>query len=275
MVDSLVPFNTSIVCITADGFGYGEDGNAWGGEVLVGGLSDYERKGGLMIQKYTGGDLSAVYSSRALIGILGNELESEELLQILESAEIAPGKHITPELLRILLQASDKEINIVRSTSAGRVLDAVAVALGVANQNSYDGECPMKLEALAKETDLRLETEFVQSEYGPTVDTTHLLKQVIDLRNTGVSRPDLAYAAQWSLGYGLAEIACDVASDEGLIHVGFSGGVAVNRIITHAIVDYVRNQKLVPLLHSLIPPGDGGVSVGQVATAAARLVEET
>jgi hydrogenase maturation protein HypF len=200
-------------------------------------------------------------------------LESKKILQILGSSEISPGKQITPDLLQVLLQASEREINIVRSSSAGRVLDAVAVALGVSNQNSYDGECPMKLEASARETDLRLKTEFVQSEYGPILDTTYLLRQIIDLRNSGVSRPDLAYAAQWSLGQGLAEIACDVATDEGLIHVGFSGGVAVNRIITHAIVDHIRNRNLVPVLHSLIPPGDGGVSVGQVATAAGRLAK--
>ncbi len=273
MVDGLIPFNTNIVCITADGYGYGTDGNAWGGEILVGGFSDSERMGGLMVQKYTGGDLSAIYSSRPFIGILGDELESEKILQILGSSEISPGKQITPELLQVLLQASEQEINIVRSSSAGRVLDAVAVALGVANQNSYDGECPMKLEASARETDLRLKPEFVQSEYGPTLDTTYLLRQIVELREKGVSRPELAYAAQWFLGQGLAEIACDVATDEGLIHVGFSGGVAVNRIITYAIVDHVRNRNLVPVLHSLIPPGDGGVSVGQVATAAARLVE--
>jgi len=89
MVDSLIPINNRIVCITADGYGYGEDGNAWGGEVLVGGLRNYERKGGLMVQDYTGGDLSAVYSSRAFLGIVGNEIGTEKILQILSSAEVS------------------------------------------------------------------------------------------------------------------------------------------------------------------------------------------
>ncbi|MCK5265629.1 MAG: carbamoyltransferase HypF, partial [Candidatus Thorarchaeota archaeon] len=55
MVDSLIPIDNHIVCITADGYGHGEDGNAWGGEILVGGFRNYERKGGLMVQDYTGG----------------------------------------------------------------------------------------------------------------------------------------------------------------------------------------------------------------------------
>ena len=65
-----------------------------------------------------------------------------------------------------------------------------------------------------------------------------------------------------------------MAQEEGILHVGFSGGVAVNRIITRAITDQIQKYNLVPVLHSLVPPGDGGISVGQVATAAAKLTQE-
>ena len=274
MVDGLIPSDNRIVCITADGYGYGEDGNAWGGEVLVGGFRNYERKGGLMIQNYTGGDLSAVYSSRAFLGIVGNKIGYEKILQILGSAEVSSGKKVTADILEILVKASEKGINIVKSSSTGRVLDAIAVALGICTQNSYDGECPMKLEAVARKSDFQLKTEFFKSDYGTVLDTTQLLLQIAELREKGMSRSELAYAAQWSIGQSLAEIACEVAQDEGILHIGFSGGVAVNRIITKAVSDQVRKQDLIPIRHSLIPPGDGGISVGQVATAAVRLIEE-
>jgi hydrogenase maturation protein HypF len=274
MVDTLIPINNRIVCITADGYGYGEDGNAWGGEVLVGGLRNYERKGGLMVQDYTGGDLSAVYSSRTFLGIVGNEIGTEKILQILSSAEVSSGQKVTTDMLEILMKASERKINTVRSSSTGRVLDAIAVALGICTQNSYDGECPMKLEAVSRKSDFQLKTEYIKSDYGPVLDTTQLLLQILELREKGMSRSELAYAAQWSIGQSLAEIACEVAQDEGILHVGFSGGVAVNRIITKAVADQVRKHKLLPILHSLVPPGDGGISVGQVATAVARLTEE-
>ena len=106
------------------------------------------------------------------------------------------------------------------------------------------------------------------------LDTTHLLLQILDFKKKGMKCSELAYAAQYSIGQGLSDIACDVAQDEGILHVGFSGGVAVNRIITRAITDQIRSYNLVPILHSLVPPGDGGISVGQVATAAAKLIEE-
>ncbi|MBE0526779.1 MAG: carbamoyltransferase HypF, partial [Candidatus Thorarchaeota archaeon] len=121
IVDGLIPIDNRIVCITADGYGYGEDGTAWGGEVLVGGLKDYERKGGLIAQDYTGGDLSAIYSSRAFLGIVGDKMESEKILQILASAEVSPSQKITADMLDILVKASNRKLNTVRSTSTGRV----------------------------------------------------------------------------------------------------------------------------------------------------------
>ena len=273
IVDGLIPIDNRIVCITADGYGYGEDGTAWGGEVLVGGLKDYERKGGLIAQDYTGGDLSAVYSSRAFLGIVGDKMESEKILQILASAEVSPSQKITEDMLDILVKASNRKLNTVRSTSTGRVLDSVAVALGICTENSYDGECPMKLEAIARRSDIQLDMEFIKSSYGQVLDTTHLLLQIIELREKGLNRSELAYAAQQSIGRGLAEIACEVAKEEGILHVGFSGGVALNRIITKSIANHIQENKLVSIFHSFVPLGDGGVSVGQVATAAARLIE--
>jgi hydrogenase maturation protein HypF len=272
-VDSLIPFDNRIVCITADGYGYGEDGTAWGGEILVGDLNDYERKGGLMAQDYTGGDLSAIYSPRAFLGIVGDELKHQKILQILGPAEISSNQKITENLLDVLSKASENKINTIKSTSTGRVLDAIAVALGICNQNSYDGECPMKLESVARRSDIQLETEFIKSNYGRVLDTTHLLLEVVELKDKGINRSELAYAAQQSIGQGLADIACEIAQDEGILHVGFSGGVAVNRIITKATANHIQKNNLVPILHSFVPPGDGGISVGQVATAAARMVE--
>ena len=132
----------------------------------------------------------------------------------------------------------------------------------------------MKLEAAARHTDLRIDSDIVNSDYGPVLDTTHSLLEILDMRERGVSRAELAYAAQWHLGESLARIACDVAIDQEILHVGFSGGVALNRIVTASIQNQVHEYRLVPLLHSLVPPGDGGVSVGQVATAATRLVNQ-
>ena len=111
----------------------------------------------------------------------------------------------------------------------------------------------MKLEAIARRSDIQLEMEFIESNYGRVLDTTHLLLQIVELKGKGKSRAELAYAAQQLIGQGLADIACEAAQEEGILHVGFSGGVAVNRIITKAVANHIKKYDLVPILHSFVP----------------------
>ena len=275
IVDHKLPIDTSIVCITADGYGFGQDGNGWGGEILLGGLGDFRKMGGLKSVDYPGGDLTAVYAARSVVGILnsylGNSLERNDFLRIVDSAPIGHDTKMTSDTFDILIDSLSRQISTMSSTSAGRFLDAVAMILGASSENSYDGECPMKLEALAKTTELQIRPRFMKTKGGLTLDTSHGLMQVLELKNKGVNRQEIAYAAQWYLGDSLAHIACGVAEENQVQHVGFSGGVALNRIITKAVVNRINQEKFIPLIHSNVPPGDGGISIGQVVVAAANL----
>jgi len=273
IVDHSIPSDTSIVCITVDGFGLGSDGNAWGGEILLGDLRDFDRVGGILSVDYPGGDLSAIYAARPTLGLLNGHLDKDQLFEILDGSPIGPNTIVDRQTLNMLIDTLDRGVNTMKSTSAGRFLDSVAMVLGVCSENSYDGECPMKLEAASKESDLRISAEYVTREKRSYLDTSDALLKIIDLKKNGVSRHEIAYAAHWYLGTALAEIACDVAVQEGVEHVGFSGGVALNRIITKAVVDRVNQENLNPLIHNRVPPGDGGISIGQVAFAGAKLVD--
>ena len=275
IVDHRLPYDTSIVCITTDGYGYGQDGNGWGGEILIGGLKDFRKMGGLKSIDYPGGDLTAVYAARSVIGILkdylGSSIEKENLLQILESAPIGRDTSLTSDMFDVLIDSLNHKINTMSSTSAGRFLDAVSMILDVSSENSYDGECPMKLESIAKTSDIEIRPRFVEKNKELILDTSDALMQVLELKKDGMNRQEIAYAAQWYLGESLANIGSQVAKDNEIKFVGFSGGVALNRIITRAVINCVKTEKLVPLIHRFVPPGDGGVSIGQVAVAAAKL----
>ncbi|MFW9786645.1 MAG: hypothetical protein ACFFE2_06010 [Candidatus Thorarchaeota archaeon] len=270
--------DTSIVCITVDEYGFGMDSNGWGEEVLIGGLRDFKKVGGLKGVDYPSGDLSAVFAARSAIGILnsylGNSLERNDLLlRVIESVPIAPDTRITSDILSILIDSINRQIGVMNSTSAGRFLDAVAIVLGISSMNSYDRECPMKLEAFAKPTKKQIKPRFIKSRDGLNLDTSHGLMQVHELKEQCVSEHEIAYAAQWYLGEALAYIACKVAKENQVQHVGFSGGVALNRIITRAVVNHVSRDDLIPLIHRDVPLGDGGISIGQVAVAAGNLID--
>lgn len=269
-VDHGIKSDTSIVCITADGYGYGTDSSGWGGEILVGNMADSQRKGGLKRQSYSGGDLSARYAVRAVHGILGKVLSEDDFLEKFGGASIGDTLTLTSKTMNILSSSTQGGIGALESSSAGRFLDAAAMLLEICSENSYDAECPMKLESTARANDLRIDPVFIEGDYGILLDTTRSLEDLLNLKESGYSVPDLAYAIQHHLGWSLADIACRVAASEGIRVVGFSGGVALNRIVTQAMSNCVKNHGLDFLIHRSIPPGDGGVSVGQVASAAVR-----
>ncbi|MFX0054670.1 MAG: carbamoyltransferase HypF [Candidatus Hermodarchaeota archaeon] len=273
LVDNSMDLDTSIVCITADGYGYSPDGEGWGGDILVGNAAEFVRKGGLNPSPFPGGDLSARYAARSLVGILGNRLPIERFLPTILGRPIASNENLDEHTLPILLQAMTQHINVLRSTSVGRFLDAVAVSLGVCSENSYDGECPMKLEAHSTNSDLNIESDFISNGNVIELNPAESLNQILELIREGHSTNKIAYAVHRHVGKALAEMACRIADNEGINHVGFSGGVALNRIITETLVDVIRSKGKQPLIHRHIPPGDGGISAGQVAVAAARMMK--
>ncbi|MHA1881673.1 MAG: carbamoyltransferase HypF [Candidatus Thorarchaeota archaeon] len=273
LVDHKIPVDTRIVCITADGYGYGLDGSAWGGEVLEGDANSFTNVGGIKQSLHPGGDLSAKYAVRPLLGILRNHMDVSEILSLVGNVPIGPDTTATDSSLAMLMLAVDQDINTVRSSSAGRFLDAVALTLGICSANTYDGECPMKLEAISKETDLKIVPKYIADGKRTKLDTADLLLQVVDLRMNGTHIPHIAYAAQWHLGLALAEIAIEAAKAGDNQYIGFSGGVALNTIITRSVVKCIEEAGYTPLLHRNVPPGDGGISIGQVAVAAARVQE--
>jgi len=259
-----LPHGSRIVCITVDGYGYSPTGDAWGGEILLGDYDEYQRVGGLSHSILPGGDLSARYATRSLLGILGDEVSLSKIVEISKGHHVAAGTPANHETLEMLYESLKKRINTVDTTSAGRFLDASALVLGICGENTYDGECPMRLEATARDRGIHLDSAFVDSKDGFNLDTKGLLLQVIRRFEEGASPEGLAYATLHSLGTSLASASCDIAEEEGLRYVGLSGGVALNRIVTRAVIDQIDDRGLTPLIHERVPPGDGGISLGQI-----------
>ncbi|TXT56837.1 MAG: Carbamoyltransferase [Candidatus Thorarchaeota archaeon] len=268
IVDHEFPIDTTITCITADGYGFGSDGGAWGGEILVGGLKEFERYGNLEPMIYPGGDLSAQFAIRPVLGLLNGILDPEQILEIVEKSKVAPNQETTESVLQLLQQTIEKGINSIFSSSVGRYLDAVSAVLGVCTENTYDGECPMKLEAISKETTTRFIPRMKSQ--GKILDVKNMILDIVNLAKQGEPTSELAFAAQWAIGEGLARIAIKAAEEYDTEYIGFSGGVALNRIITSAIMNTVNSGGYKSLIHRKVPPGDGGISIGQIAVAAAR-----
>ena len=260
------------VGVVADGIGYGSDGTSWGGEVMIADMGSFERVGGLMKQPMLGGDLATQFPARMVAGILWGALDPPEVEQVLKEFCLSGFRHGDREI-GVVLRQLERSLNVFWTSSCGRVLDAVACLLGICCERTYEGEPAIKLEAAANGVDpnhLRLETSIKSVNGMKVFDTSRFLVDIVDALRNGVPRKQIAAAAQRALAEGLAQIAIDVASAKGIKIVGGSGGVFYNRAITATVRKSVEEFGLKFIQHELLPPGDGGISIGQAVVAAAQ-----
>jgi len=250
-----------IVGVCCDGYGYGLDGEAWGGEILfcTQDFPDFERLAHLQKQPLIGGDLATRYPLRVAAGILHEKVDVQGWL--LQNQQYFP--HGEKEV-QIILHQLEKRSKIIETTSCGRVLDAVAAVLGICYERTYEGEPAMKLESTAIKGKDALKLEPVIN--GNVLDTTQLLLGIFKNRRK-YSKADLAYSAHAYLGKGLATLAIEKALEKGVKTVGFSGGVACNEILALIMRKVVEASGLEFLVHEAVPPGDGGLSFGQTVVA--------
>ena len=253
-----------IIGIVCDGFGYGSDGSAWGGEILHCNHEGFERLGHLQEHPMVGGDLATFYPLRMAAGILYDGVDVTEWL-LLNSHRFPHGKR---EVEVILKQLEDK--STIKTTSCGRILDAISAILGVCYERTYEGEPAMKLEstALNGKDVLNLKPKLD----GNVIDTSLLVSEIFDKRKKH-SIPDLAYSAQAYIAKSLAELAIKKAKQLNIRLIGFSGGVAYNEHITTTIKKNVERDGLKFIVHHKIPPGDEGISFGQTVAAAFQTPE--
>ncbi|NIU38773.1 carbamoyltransferase HypF [Candidatus Bathyarchaeota archaeon] len=247
-----------MVGIVCDGFGYGSDGTAWGGEIIYCNQEGFQRLGHLEEQPMVGGDLATLYPLRMVAGILHGEVDVEEWL-LSNSDRFPHGK----KEVEVIVKQLEKGL-VAKTTSCGRVLDAVSVILGLCYERTYEGEPAMKLESVAlKGKDVlnlapRLE--------GNVIDTKLLVQEIFNQKDN-YSVADLAYSAQSYLAKSLAHLAVEEAERLNVNYIGFSGGVAYNEHITATIKRVVEGNGFKFLVHNRVPPGDGGISFGQAIAA--------
>jgi len=253
-----------MVCITADGVGYGNDGTIWGGEIIA--IDDgFERAGHLMPQSMPGGDLAARYPARMAMGVLSRSYDKDELSEMFR-------KYFKKDELGVVLRQVETGFNSPLTTSTGRILDAVSSMLDVCSERTYEGEPAMKLEAFAAGGRDYVEMPVVieRKEGRYVLDTTRIL-EAVHLAKGEYPFPDIAASAQNAIAAGFCGMAMKTAKDMNIGVIGFSGGVAYNDAIVNRVGDMAREEGFEFVVHSKIPCGDGGISLGQAMMGADML----
>ncbi|WP_237400837.1 carbamoyltransferase HypF [Rhodovulum sulfidophilum] len=237
--------------IVLDGTGYGPDGTVWGGELLLGDYRGVERVGHLAPAPLVGGDAAAREPWRNLLVRL-------DAAGLADSAD----RLLTEYPLAALRAAARAGLNAPASSSAGRLFDAVAAALGLCvGRQSYEGEAAMRLEALAEGCPADRPYRFAGLDPAPA------FREMMGDIEAGVPHPLISARFHTGLARAFADPARALVETGRARAVALSGGCFQNARLLAETLAALRGVKV--LIHRETPANDGGLALGQAVIAAA------
>jgi hydrogenase maturation protein HypF len=250
-----------VVGIAYDGLGWGTDGTAWGGEFLVADLDGFERAGHLAPVALPGGAAAIREPWRMAVSWAAAAVDDDERL----AATVA---HLDPRWQHVAALA--RAPRTLRTSSAGRLFDAVAALLGVRSVTTYEGQAAIELEALARRVPpdrAGTRASITAAARMRVLDPAPLVRAVVDAVARGEDPAVTAARFHAGLAASTVAVATEIASDRDLDTVALSGGVFQNARLTDLVATDLRAAGLRVLVHRLVPPNDGGISFGQAAIA--------
>jgi hydrogenase maturation protein HypF len=244
-----------MIGVALDGYGYGDDGGAWGGEMMIGGLQGWRRIGHLRPLALPGGDHAAREPWRMGVAAL------VALGRGAEAAERFPRQ----ALARPLSTRLSRDPSGPATTSLGRLFDAATALLGVGDRQSYEGQAASALEALCA-VPRSLQAGFALDREG--LDFRPLLRALLE---PGLTAREGSALFHGTLIDGLTEWIVRGATQVGALDVVLGGGCLVNRTLADGLTKTLRARGLHPWLPRAVPANDGGIALGQAAIARAHL----
>ena len=257
---------TPVLGVAYDGTGYGEDGAVWGAEFLVADLAGYRRLAHFRYVPLPGGDLAARRIWRIVLGYCAISRAARPALALAFEG-------VDPAELALAERQLETGINVPHASSMGRLFDAAAAVLGVRRVTHYEGQAAMELEALAG---TRPAGEYACAIHddgagGWEIDPLPLLVDLGVRRMRGYDVADLAADFHASIAWVTAEVLRRAVAATGITTVALGGGTFQNARLLGSLRRRLEARGLSVLIPRALPPGDGGISYGQAAVAAARL----
>jgi len=257
-----------IIGVAFDGTGYGTDGAAWGGEFLLASLTGFTRAAHLSYVPLPGGDAAVRRPYRmALSHLSASGLPWDP--------DLAPVIACPPDEAAVLTQQIRTGLNCVPTSSMGRLFDAVSSLLGVRHVIGYEAQAAIELEALAGTTACLLRRDWgFAIDHGDDrplrIDSAPVIRGLVDSLRRGHDPAAVALAFHDAVAEMIATVCARLAARTGLTTVGLSGGVFANVALLNLATAALSARGLTVLTHRLVPPNDGGLSLGQAAVAGVR-----
>ena len=243
-----------VLCFTWDGVGLGPDGSLWGGDALLGQPGEWTRVASLRPFRLPGGERAAREPWRSALGLCWESgVERSD-------AAIA--------FDRRLRHAFERGLNAPATTAVGRLFDGAAALCGVCAQASFEGEAPMRFEALVTDRDVEPialplaadDKGVLRSDWAPLIAA---------MRDAAVPVPQRAAVFHASLARAIVDQASALRARTAVARVGLCGGVFQNRVLTELAAAGLGAAGFEVLIPEQLPANDAAISFGQIVEAAA------
>lgn len=262
--------------VTFDGTGYGPDGTIWGGEFLLGDEKGYERVGSIAPFIHAGGDIASREGWRIAYSMISTALGSEAANRIGETLGLGDEKG--RQSIDFMI---GNNINTVKSTSAGRLFDAVSAVLGIKSASTFEGEASMALQFAAERAEAQgislapYEGRLMNIDEEQFELCTDTLLMELAARSLADQDTDqLAYFFHKALADMIVIACCYQRTRCDVNVVALSGGVFQNLLLLRLVDDGLEREGFKVLKHGVVPTNDGGIALGQAAAGIAALRDE-
>ncbi|MGH4019473.1 MAG: carbamoyltransferase HypF [Pseudonocardiaceae bacterium] len=248
-----------VLGVAFDGLGYGTDGTIWGGEFLLADLTGFERLGHLAAVPMPGGTTAIRQPWRMAAAYLD--------MAALDGSDLA--RRNAGQWDAVVAMAR-RGVNAPLTSSAGRLFDAVAAVLGVRDTINYEGQAAIELEQWADAAEPGSYPAVITGTGPVQLSGADLLRCVVEDLRAGTDPARVAARFHNGMAAAIVDVCRMLRDTTGVATVALSGGVFQNLLLSHRTVEGLEAAGFGVLVHSRVPPNDGGISLGQVAVVAAR-----
>ncbi|MEI6858249.1 MAG: carbamoyltransferase HypF [Shewanella sp.] len=252
-------YTDPVLGFSFDGTGLGDDGNLWGSEAMIASPKGYEPLAQLAPFKLIGGEQAIKDPRRVLLALLLMQFDLEQIkamqLPALESLSLQRLNNLT------LLWKSPS--HGIKTSSAGRLFDAVAAALGLIETSQFEGQAGMLIETAANSLTSSPE-RFTLKLQNKQWQSGELMKQIVDaIIEQPLTEQRISQIAAGFL-QALSTAITDLADKYPQYPVVLCGGVFQNRYLNEYCQFQLSQRKHMMLSPGLVPINDGGIALGQL-----------
>jgi len=250
-----------VIGVAFDGTGLGTDGEIWGGEFLVAEFSGFERHAHLRYVPMPGGDTAVREPWRMGLSYMRDTYGARALPSVAQFLQHIPEKQIS-----IVDAMLSKGINTRKTSSCGRLFDAVASIIGLRNVVTFEGQAAIELEmAVSGETGCY--GFEVEGSHPAQIDVRPMIQEIVNDLSRSRSAGYIAARFHNTLARIIVEVCRRIGKSESVDRACLSGGTFQNHFLLERVAKGLREIGLKVFLHTTIPPNDGGIALGQAVIA--------